>query len=169
VAFGTGTHLQPAVKYFVERFKDAERGMYVFVTDGKLDDLGSVKRYCTGLAKDIHAGRRKPVKCVLIGVGTKIDEGQMEELDNLETGTDVDIWDHKIAKELRSVVEIFAELVTENQIVAPTATVYAANGTVAKRFTDGLPARILFSLPSGSEWFELEVSGQKIRQQIKAP
>ena len=168
VAFGVGTHLEPAVRYFVDRFKDAKRGMYVFVTDGKLDDLEGVKRYCTQLAKDIEAGRRNPVKCVLVGVGSVVDEGQMEELDNLETGTEVDIWDHKIAKDLRSVVEIFAEVVSENQIVAPVATVYAANGGVAKKYTDGLPARISFRVPGGSEWFELEVGGQRIRQVLKA-
>ena len=168
VAFGDGTHLEPAVRYFVERFRDAKRGMYVFMTDGKLDDLAAVKDLCKNLAKDIQGGKRNAIKCVLIGVGDEINERQMEELDDLETGTDVDIWDHKIAKDMRSLVEIFAEVVSENQIIAPVATVYAANGSVAKRFTDGLPARVTFLVPGDSEWFELEVGGQKIRQQIKS-
>jgi hypothetical protein len=34
----------------------------------------------------------------LVGIGDAINESQMEELDDLESGTDVDIWDHKIAK-----------------------------------------------------------------------
>src|SRR5204862_26663 len=37
--FGTGTQLLPAVKYFVERFKDAPWGFYVFITDGELHDV----------------------------------------------------------------------------------------------------------------------------------
>jgi hypothetical protein len=169
VSFGSGTMLTPAVKYFVDRFVDAKRGMYVFITDGRLDDLAEVKRYTTQLAKDIASGKRNSVKCVLIGVGDEIDEGQMEELDDLDTGTDVDIWDHKIAKEMRAIVEIFAEVVDENQIVAPTGTIYASDGKAVKTYTDGVPAKLSISLPVNSEWFELEVQGQRIRQTVMLP
>src|SRR5438045_4631949 len=82
--FGTGTQLLPAVEYFVERFKDAPWGFYVFITDGELHDLEAVKAYSTRLAKDVAAGRRKPLKFVLIGVGDSINEAQMEELDDLD-------------------------------------------------------------------------------------
>ena len=102
-------------------------------------------------------------------MGEEIDERQMEELDDLDTGTEVDIWDHKIAKDMRSVVEIFAEVVSDNLIIAPVATVYTASGVVAKRFTDGLPARAKFLLPGDCQWFDLEVGGQRIRQQLKTP
>src|SRR5947208_440727 len=37
--FGTGTQLLPAVRYFVDRFKDAPWGFFVFITDGELFDL----------------------------------------------------------------------------------------------------------------------------------
>jgi hypothetical protein len=40
VPFGAGTRLTPAVRYFVDRFADARRGMYVFLTDGRLDPPG---------------------------------------------------------------------------------------------------------------------------------
>lgn len=169
VSFGTGTMLTPAVKYFVERFKEAKRGMYIFITDGKLDDLDEVKKYTTQLAQDIASGKHNFVKCVLIGVGDEIDEHQMEELDDLDTGTNVDIWDHKIAKEMRALVEIFAELVDENQIVAPTGIIYDSSGTIAWKRTDGVPAKISFSMPPTSEWFELEVHGQRIRQTVVLP
>ena len=79
-------------------FADARNGMYIFITDGELNDLEEVKRYTVKLCKDIQAGRRNPLKCVLIGLGENINEGQMEELDDLDSGTDVDIWDHKIAR-----------------------------------------------------------------------
>lgn len=166
--FGNGTHLLPAMKYFVDRFKDAKRGMYIFITDGKLDDLGDVKRYTKKLAKSIAAGKQNSVKCVLIGVGNEIDEDQMEELDDLETGTDVDIWDHKIAKEMRALIEIFAEVVSENQIVAPSATIYDESGNVVQKFTDGLPAKVTFTMPAESNAFELEVAGQRLRQTIQS-
>lgn len=169
VDFGSGTHLTPAVKYFVDRFKDAKRGMYLFITDGKLDDLEEVKKYTIQLAQDIAAGKQNPVKFVLIGIGDEIDESQMDELDDLDTGTEVDIWDHKIAKEMRALVEIFAEVVDENQIIAPTGIIFDAAGKPVKKFTDGLPARISFDLPLGSEWFELEVGGQRIHQSVLPP
>lgn len=167
VGFGKGTVLLPAVRYFVDRFADAERGMYLFLTDGKLDDLPQVKRYTTDLAKMIAAKKRHPVKCVLIGVGDEVDEGQMEQLDDLDTGTDVDIWDHKIAKEMRSLVEIFAEVVDENQLVAPMGRVFDASGSVVKNFSDGLPAKVTFTMPASSAFFELEVAGERIRQAVR--
>jgi len=165
--FGGGTRLTPAVKYFVDRFQEAARGMYVFLTDGKLDDLKEVKEYTTLLCNEIALGTRNPVKCVLIGVGDQIDEGQMEELDDLDTGTDVDIWDHKIHKDMRGIVEIFAEVVNENTFVAPSGTLYDPAGKIVKRFTDGVPALIEVTLPRGAEWFELEVGEQRIRQTLK--
>lgn len=93
--------------------------MYIFITDGYIDDLETVKQYTTQLAKDIAAGKRKLIKCILIGVGKAVDEKQMIELDDLDTGTEIDIWDHKVADDMRELTEIFAELVEENQIVAP--------------------------------------------------
>jgi hypothetical protein len=166
VTFGLGTYLTPAVKYFVDRFADSPRGMYVFLTDGRLDDLEDLKRYTTSLAQAIAAGKRNSVKCVLIGVGDKVDEEQMEQLDDLDTGTEVDIWDHKIAKQMRDVSEIIVELVDENRIVAPTATVCDASGQAVARFTDGLPARAEFTMPASSPYFVLEVGGRQIKQSV---
>ena len=69
--FGTGTQLLPAVRYFVERFKDAPWGFYVFITDGELHDLDEVIAYSKRLAREVVAGRRNPLKFVLIGVGAE--------------------------------------------------------------------------------------------------
>ncbi len=164
ISFGLGTVLTPAIKYFVDRFKDAKRGMYLFITDGRIDDLEQVKTYTIELAKSIISGKRNLVKCVLIGVGNEIDQQQLEELDDLPTG--VDIWDHKIAEEMSGLIEIFAEVVDENQIVAPTGNIYDSDGNIVKKYTDGLPAKVSFSMNSHCQWFELEVYGQKIRQTV---
>lgn len=166
VGFGNATHLTPAVRYFAERFQNARRGMYLFITDGRLDDLETVKQYTVNLCREIAQGRRNPFKCVLIGLGDLIDEQQMEELDDLDSGTDVDIWDHKIAKDMRSIQEIFAEVASENQIIASTGRIYDATGQIIRNFTDGLPAKVTFDLPLSSTWFELEVAGRRIRQSI---
>src|SRR5713101_3911993 len=88
--FGTGTQLLPAVKYFVERFKDAPWGFYVFITDGELHDLDEVKSYSVRLAREVAARRRNPLKFVLIGLGQSVNETQMTELDDLDAGVDVD-------------------------------------------------------------------------------
>lgn len=168
-AFGSGTQLFPAVRYFVERFANSPQGMYIFITDGRLDDLEKVKQYTTQIAQAITNKQQNPIKCVLIGVGDQIDESQMIELDDLETGTDIDIWDHKIAEGMRDLTEIFAEVVDENTIIAPTGIVYDDGGNVVKRFTDGLPARLEFTMSATSQWFELEVGERRVRQSLAVP
>jgi hypothetical protein len=165
--FGTGTQLLPAVRYFVERFKDAPWGFYVFITDGDLHDLDAVKQYSTWLAREVAAGRRKPLKFVLIGVGDNLNEGQMEELDDLDTGTEVDLWDHKIAAHMRVLQEIFAEVVSKNARVSDKGKVRDSQGRVVKDYSDtGVPAFLEFELPADSPYFVLEVEEQRIQQDV---
>jgi hypothetical protein len=165
--FGTGTQLLPAVKYFVERFKDAPWGFYVFVTDGELHDLDAVKDYSSRLAKEVSAGRRNPLKFVLIGVGADVNEAQMVELDDLDSGVDVDLWDHKLAAEMRVLQEIFAEVVEKNARVSDHGRILDPNGRVVKDYSDtGLPAFLEFEMAAGSSYFTLDVNGQRINQAL---
>jgi hypothetical protein len=164
-AWGRGTKLTPAMRHFMQHFSDAPRAACVFVTDGRLDDLEDVKQCTTELAKAVDAKKRGMLKCVLIGVGREIDEDQMTELDDLDTGTEIDIWDHKIAAEMRALSEIMVELV-DQFVTDSAATVYNDQGEVAHRFADGLPAQGSFSLPASSRFFELEVGEQRIRQAV---
>ncbi len=166
IEFGAGTRLLPAVKYFAERFADANKGIYVFLADGAFEDLAEVKRYTTQLARAIANEKRNPIKCVVVGVGNQIDTNQLAELDDLDTGTDVDIWDHKIAAEMRGLTDIFAELVNDNEIVAPWAKAYDPTGKLVKRFTTGLPAKATIRLPPGSAFFDLELANKRIRQPL---
>jgi hypothetical protein len=168
--WGEHTHLLPALRYFVERFADAEWGFYVFVTDGRLDDLEAVKAYTADLARRVASGKAKPIKCVLIGVGDSVDEAQMEQLDDLPDaiGLEVDIWDHKIASTMRDLRDIFAEVVDENSMVAPTGRVFDDSGTVFKTWNDGVPTKLVFSLPAHSKSFNLEVAGQRIEQPLSS-
>jgi hypothetical protein len=163
--FGTGTRLLPAVRYFVERFRSAPWGFYVFITDGELHDLDEVKEYSARLARDIAARRRNPLKFVLIGVGPSVNETQMEELDDLDTGTPIDLWDHKLAAEMRVLQEIFAEVVDKNARVADNGRILDARGRVVRDFADtGLPAYLEFEVPAGSDYFTLEVNGARVNQ-----
>lgn len=165
--YGTGTYLMPAVRYFVDRFKTAPWGFYVFITDGELFDLEEVKQYSIQLARDVKAGRRNAVKFVLIGLGTDVNERQMEELDDLDSGTDVDLWDHKLAKELRMLQEIFAEVVDKNARVADGGKILDQQGRVIKNYSDtGLPAYLEFTIPNGNDYFTLEVNGNRIHQPL---
>ncbi|MFO0879885.1 MAG: vWA domain-containing protein [Gemmataceae bacterium] len=165
--FGTGTRLLPAVRYFVERFKTAPWGFYVFVTDGELHDLDEVLAYSKRLAQDIAAGRRSPLKLVLIGIGPDIAEYQMEALDDLDTGTDIDLWDHKIASEMRVLEEIFAEVVDRNARVAEAGRILDPQGRVVKDYSGvGLPAFLDFEIDSSAQYFTLEVQGARIHQAL---
>ena len=121
--------------------------------------------------KDVSEGR---VGHLRIGVGESINESQMEDLDDLETGTDVDLWDHKLASEMRVLQEIFAEVVDKNARVADNGTIYDPRGQVVRDFKDGgLPAYFEFELPAGADYFTLEVNGVRIHQPLteqgKAP
>jgi hypothetical protein len=163
--FGTGTQLLPAVRYFVERFHDAPWGFYVFITDGELHDLDAVKAYSTRLAREVAARRRNPLKFVLIGIGPEINEAQMVELDDLDTGTEVDLWDHKLAKEMRVLQEIFAEVVDKNARVADHGKILDPQGRVIKDYSDtGLPALLEFEMPVGAAYFTLDVAGNRVHQ-----
>jgi hypothetical protein len=163
--FGSGTQLLPAAKYFVDRFADAPWGFYVFITDGELHDLEAVKRYSTQLAKDVAAKKRRPVKFVLIGVGPNVNERQMEELDDLQTGTDVDLWDHKLASEMKQLQEIFAEVVDKNARIADRARILDHQGKVLKDYSDtGMTGFLQFEAPAGTPYFTLEVAGSRVHQ-----
>jgi hypothetical protein len=163
--FGTGTQLLPAVRYFVERFKEAPWGFYVFITDGELHDLEQVKQYSTRLARDVFAKHRKPLKFVLIGVGPDVNEQQMEELDDLDTGTPVDLWDHKLAAEMRVLQEIFAEVVDKNARISDSGRVLDPAGRVLKDYSDtGMTGYLEFEAPANAAYFTLEVNGSLIHQ-----
>lgn len=165
--FGTGTRLLPAVRYFVDRFADAPWGFYVFVTDGELHDLAEVKAYSTTLARDVAAGRRHPLKFVLVGLGAQVNERQMAELDDLDTGTAVDLWDHKIAAEMRDLTDIFAEVVDRNARVADRGRVLDPAGRVLKDYGDtGVPAVLEFDAPAGAAYFTLEADGHRVHQAL---
>lgn len=167
--WGGGTQLMPAIRYFLDRFEDAEMGFYVFITDGEIDDFEQVKEFTAQLSRDLDAKKRNNVKLILIGVGPHINREQLEELDDLPDVLDlpVDVWDHKIANEMRGLSDIFAEMVDENMILAQSGRILDDTNKVAKEFPDGLPALIEFSLPLEAREFSLEIAGGNIvRQQL---
>lgn len=165
--FGKGAKLLPAVRYFVNRYADAKWGMYIFITDGTIDDLTAVREYSTRLAQEIAQGQRNGLKLVLLGVGQQVERAQMQQLDDLETGTDVDLWDYRLAAEMRTLMEIFAETVDENTIVMEAGVVKDEQGNVLRDYgASGLPALLEFTLPADSESFTLEFDDRSVTQLV---
>jgi len=163
---GKTTKLLPAIAYFVDQYREAQRGMYIFLTDGRIDDLEKVKLYTKELALEIAVGKRNYLKLILIGIGNDVDRYQLQELDDFDTGLDIDLWDYKIASEMHNLTQIFAEVVNENQIIAESASIYDDAGNCVKAYTKGLPAKVDFVMRDDSQWFELEVGNQRIRQSL---
>ena len=165
--FGPVANLLPAVQYFVDRFADAPWGMYVFITDGNIRDLEAVKEYSVRLAREIAAGQRNDLKLVLVGLGQRIDRSTMRKLDDLNTGVGIDLWDHKLAAEMRSLLHIFAEVVDENRVVAESGLIRDSFGNVVRDYGEGgVPSLLTFTLPSGSTSFTLETIARTVTQPI---
>lgn len=171
---GKGTKLLPAVKYFTEtKFPNVPWSIFVFITDGAIEDLELTKQYTLQLAAQIASGQRKFTKFVLIGLGKHVDEGQMEELDDLDygglkdpQGDEIDLWDHALAATMRRLEEIFKEVVSTQTILAPSATITDSSGHPVKpigraSYADGLPAFLEFIMPKGSTSFTVTVPGSE--------
>lgn len=173
--WGRSTKLLPPLRYFVDGvFRDSPWAICVFVTDGVIEDLAQVKEYCFRFARQVASGQRTFIKLVLIGVGEEVDENQLEELDDMFEGTNlrdsrgqlIDLWDHKLASEMRQLQEIFAEVVSEDLIVCENARVLDARGQVIKDYSDGMPALLRFDLPRDSQSFTLVLPGGQVTQDI---
>jgi hypothetical protein len=167
--WGGGTRLMPAINHFLELFSEAKMGFYIFVTDGGIDDFEEVKNFTAQLSRDIDAKSCNPVKLVLIGVGDQINRQQLEDLDDLPDAMDLpyDVWDHKIADEMRGLTDIFSELVDENLILAPSGRITDHQNSVVKDYSDGVPALMTFELPLDATDFSLEISGgQSVKQDL---
>lgn len=178
---GKGTRLLPAVQYFAdERFPDAPWGIYVFITDGIIEDLEQVKEYSLKIGRELANGKRGFIKFVLIGLGSAIDEDQMIELDDLDyeglvrpNGDPVDLWDHTSAAEMTSLDQIFKECVSSQTMILPSAQVTDSTGRPVRplgdrSFADGLPALIEFYAASEATSFTLTLpDGTSFTQPLK--
>ncbi len=171
--WGKGTKLLPALRYCVEKIaKDADWAMGVFITDGVIEDEKECLNFCLKIGKEIAAGKRHPVKLILIGVGKQIDKGQLERFDDMFEGTDlqVDLWSTGIAYSMREETDIlnvlYGELIDENTVVAPLGDVRDSQGNLLASWTDGLPGKFRFKLPKGETQFVITAGEHTIVQDI---
>lgn len=174
--WGRNTKLLPPVRHFVDGvFRHHPWAICVFITDGIIEDLPDLKQYCLAYAKQIAAGKRNFCKLVLIGIGEEVDHEQLTELDDMfegsgllmPSGEPIDLWDHKLAREMRQLQEIFAEVVSENSIIAPRGQVLTPDGQVVVDYPHGVPALLRFELPQRSNSFVLDFSGHRIVQDLR--
>jgi hypothetical protein len=89
--------------------------------------------------------------------------------DDLDIGTGVDVWDHKHARDMNSLLEDLCEVVSEQRIVAPPASIYDEFEQLVADFPAGLPARVRFSMWRDSDMFDLVIEGQRTRQVLLPP
>ncbi len=179
--WGRGTKLLPPLEYFVEKFKNAPAAgvkkpaaICVFVTDGILEDLEGVKKYCLQYAQEVAQGQKPFMKFCLIGVGEEIDEGQMDQLDDMfennpikdKAGQNIDLWDHQVSDNMNKLEQIFKELVSEDIIIFDSGRISNQIGKLVRDYADGVPALLKFTLPAGSTAFTLKFSGGSITQDI---
>ena len=172
--WGGQSKLLPGVKYFVDSMASNKWSFVIFVTDGGFDDLERVKNYCFGLGEDIAAGKREFIKLALLGVGQETNEDKMTELDDMfeerqlldPQGNEIDLWCHQWLKDMQRVEEIFAEIASENTIVAPQGRILDQDRNEIKFYPDGLPSKVRFQLPAKSTAFTIKYPGGEITQDI---
>lgn len=173
--FGRRTMLKPVIQHaFEDVGKGADWTMGVIITDGIIDDEKEAMEYCLQVGREIAEGHRKPVKLVLIGVGTEVDEGQLERFDDMFEGTDlkdkVDIWSHGMAASFQDEEDIFAalygELMNEETIIAPSGRVEDTNGNLIASWNDGLPGQLRFKVAAGTTAFVVKTPHIEIVQSL---
>jgi hypothetical protein len=173
--WGTGTKLLPPLKYIIDTFaKGSDFTMGVIITDGIIEDEEDCMKYCMQVGKELAAGKRKELKLVLIGVGSDVDQDQLESFDDMFEDTDleddVDIWSHGIASHMKDEDDIigvlFGELMSEDKEVASSGSILDASGNEIKSFSDGLPGKFRFILPKGETVFTVHTPNGEVTQDI---
>lgn len=172
--WGTGTQMLPAIKYTVEKVgKDADLTFGVIVTDGIIEDEAACIAYCLKLGQEIAAGKRKAVKFVLIGVGSQVNEEQLQKFNDMFEDTPlkgkVDLFASGVAADMQSEADIiavlFGELMNEDMEVAASGRVIAGGKELAN-FADKLPGKFRFMLPKGMTEFTVETPNGSVTQDV---
>lgn len=168
--FGT-TYLMPALINFVEYMREqvaqgAQRGCAVIVTDGQLFDAAKVKEYSQRIAEEIQAGKLPPLNFVLVGVGSEVDEAQMESICHAEYAGIDHMWCHRVAEEMDEIAQLVAVLVDESMTIASSGRLLDHRDQVIQVYEGRIPAVLEFEVPPGCHKFVLEINGERYEQAI---
>ncbi|MBM4342534.1 MAG: VWA domain-containing protein [Deltaproteobacteria bacterium] len=169
--YGKDTVMLPALRDFLGYVKaevgnGLKRGLCVIITDSQVRDASDVQAYSTQVAKEIAAGRLPRMNFVLVGVGSKVDEAQMEAICHASYPGVGHLWCHRVADRMEEMADLVAVLVDETMTVAAGGTIYDDKGNVLKVYEGRLPAVLEFDVPPGVEGFALEVAGQRYPQAL---
>jgi hypothetical protein len=166
--FGGATRLAPIVRYLWDQvFAEAERpGVAVVLTDGMWADQADVLKLTQQICDEVASERRKLMKIVLLIYVTDATrtedqlariEDAMNEVDDYDSGTEIDVWDHKWVDYLTQFGQIYIELVKDwplgvgGNVVDPSGTSLLAR--------DEFKFGISFELPAGAQSFKLILDG----------
>lgn len=169
--YGKGTFMLPVLRDYITYIRQeiaigARRGLAVIITDSQIHDAADVLAYSTQVAKEIAAGRLPRLNFILVGVGSNVDEEQMEEICHEEYPGVGHLWCHRIADRMEEMAELVAVLVDDTMTVAAGGTIYDDQGQIIKVYESRLPAVLEFNVPPGCTSFTLEVAGQSYTQPL---
>ena len=172
--WGTGTQMLPAIRHTIEKVgKDADFTFGVIVTDGIIEDEAASLAYCMKLGQEVASGKRKPLKFVLIGVGSQVNEDQLQKFNDMFEETPlkgkVDLFASGVAADMQSEADIiavvFGELMNEEVEVASSGRVIGGGKELAN-FADRLPGKFRFVLPKGVKEFTVETPNGSVTQDV---
>lgn len=169
--YGKATILLPVLRDYIAHIREevgkgAKRGLAVIITDSQVNDAEDCKAYSAQVAKEIVAGRLPMLNFVLLGVGAKVDEEQMEEICHAEFPGVGHLWCHRVADKMEEMAELVAVLVDSTMTVGSGGKIFSDNGELIKEYEGGLPAVLEFQVPQGCKAFTLEIEGQRFTQPL---
>lgn len=169
--WGRGTRILPVIKHIVDTVgKGSDLTFGVIITDGIIEDESDAVNFCLTIGREMEAGKRKPIKLILIGIGEEVDEGQLERFDDMfeGTGIGVDIWSHGLAASMKNEDDIlgvlYGELIDEDTPITTSGRVESAKGKELISWSDGMPGKFRFILPKGEKKFFIRTPNQDIEQ-----
>lgn len=173
--YGSGTYLVPALRDFVEYVQttrqageDVGAALAVIVTDGQFHDMEQVEEYIQQhLAQWIIRGRFPRTVFTLVGVGSSVDEEQLEELAHKGTPKKYPyrpIFCYALAETLEQLPALVSHLLdAQTPAFYGGARILSQNQVVAT-YEDMVPAVLTFQVPLRARSFCLQVGGQSYTQ-----
>jgi hypothetical protein len=175
-SWGGGTQMTPITRYFWEQvFADTTSpGVAVIVTDGAWSDEDHVQlgALTTEMCAAVESGERQLMKLVVVGLRLDSNANDLDNiqarftsLDDFNTGTNVDIWDHKWLDEMADISEIFVEMVQDWPLgVGGYVEVDGAKVLETDEFLFG----IQFQMPASASSFKLHINDVGDYEQVLA-